>query len=51
MASGGDGPEFESRSRCGIFKNFVKFQALSNVSVTEYELPLENQKTRRVGNL
>ncbi len=34
VASGGDGPEFESQSSRGIFKNSVELQALANVSVT-----------------
>ncbi len=34
VASGGDGPGFESQSSRGIFKNFVKLQALANASVT-----------------
>ncbi len=43
MASGGDGPGFESQSNHGIFKNFVELQALANVRVWTTSRESKNQ--------
>ncbi len=44
VASGGDGPVFESQSSHGILKNFVELQALANVSVTSMNYFLRIEK-------
>ncbi len=51
MASGGDGSRVRIPVKSWNFLKFYRIASASKCQCHEYELLLENQKTRRVGNL